>query len=262
MLGNSSGKRHSNYSQAVSNRIPPIMSFKSFMQAQHEDLAPEVFQRMYDQYHLLYLQDFSDSFFKASMVEEWFQDRYNPIRIQGLEEAAATRAVSESAALKASLVAHPKESVKAMCLDPPPNRKRAPTIVDSSSAAAPAGTTEDEEPKTAESISEMVTEDPTSAANVPIATKHLPGHEDRTLYISGIHAGCTKASLETAIISALAAVDDALVPERIIIAQPVWTNSHGVDKFERYEYLCHSTIFIFIFFYHNFLFHNADLPGS
>lgn len=34
---------------------------------------------MYDQYHLLYLQDFSDSFFKATMVEEWFQDRYNPI---------------------------------------------------------------------------------------------------------------------------------------------------------------------------------------
>lgn len=207
------------------------MSFKSFMQAQHDDLPPEVFQRMYDQYHILYLQDFSDSFFKASMVEEWFQDRYNPIRIHGLEEAAAVRAVSESAAMKASLVAHPVASVKAMCLDPPPNpnRKRAPTI------DATAAITEDASAdKPAEMSTEMVAGDSQDASSVPIATKHLPGHEDRTLYISGIHAGCTKASLENAITSALAAVDENLAPERIIIAQPVWTNTHGVDKFERY----------------------------
>lgn len=232
--GYNSGKRHqqSNYNPVSSNRIPPIMSFKSFMQAQHDDLPPEVFQRMYDQYHLLYLQDFSDSFFKASVVEEWFQDRYNPIRIYSLEEASAARAVTESAAMKASLVAHPTASVKAMCLDPPPNpnRKRAPTISD---AAAVAPEDAAEEHKPAEATNDMVTEENQAASNVLIATKHLPGHEDRTLYISGIHAGCTKTSLETAINSALAVVDETLVAERIIIAQPVWTNTHGVDKFER-----------------------------
>jgi hypothetical protein len=56
--------------------ITPLMTFKSFMQVQSDDLPPEVFQKRYEEYNLNYLVDFSDAFFKASVGEEWFQDRW------------------------------------------------------------------------------------------------------------------------------------------------------------------------------------------
>lgn len=219
------------------NRIAPILSFKSFMQQQRDDLPPETFQRMYDQYHLNYLQDFSDRFFEESMMEEWFQDRYSPVRIFAQQEATAARAGTESAALKASLLAHPAASVRAMSLEPPANAnphqkgKRGPVFEKVEVVEATAAASGDMEVS--------------AASDVPIATKHIPGHEDRTLYFSGIHASCTRSALWNAIVHALSPPVDAEapadqeetpLPERFLFAQPVWTNFDGNDKFERFAW--------------------------
>lgn len=217
------------------NRIAPILSYKSFMQMQRDDLSPETFQRMYDQYHLNYLQDFSDRFFKESMMEEWFQDRYSPVRIQAQEDAAAARAVAESAALRASLLAHPVASVKAMCLDPPPHPK-------GGNKRNGGANQEPAQETPAEPATEIGNGMEVAVSDVPVASKHLSGHEDRTLYISGIHASCTRSALHNAILHALAPpaeseaaneAEEGCVPERFLFAQPVWTNFDGNDKFER-----------------------------
>lgn len=220
------------------------MSFTSFMKSQqNEDLAPEVYQRMYDQYHLNYLQDFSESFFKASMVEEWFQDRYNPIRIHSLEQATAARASVESAVIKASLEAQPVETVRAMSLDPSaaaamPDRKRAQSV-----------STADVVPTSEEMVAVEATETSVAAApSVPLATRHISGHMGNTLYVSGIHACCTKIALQNAVTAALTAsateannTAGAVVPDRVVLAQPVWTSSDGIDKFERFAWIVFPT---------------------
>lgn len=103
---------------ASAQRILPIMSFKSFMQNQHDNLPPEAFQKMYDQYNIDYLSYFSDAFFKASMGEEWFQDRYNPINIVAIEKESAAWAVAESAKFKQELLSHTTEAIQACSLDP------------------------------------------------------------------------------------------------------------------------------------------------
>ena len=184
---------------------------------------------MYDQYNMVYLQDFSEAFFNASMVDEWFQDRYNPIRIHNQEQTLIPRAATESAAIAASLFAQPAETVKAMCLDPHVNtasdRKRAQSV-SASDGTASASTDE---------ISEDV-------PSVPLATRHITGHIDRTLYISGIHACCTKLALQNAVTAALALGSEAAAavvpaPDRIVMAQPVWTSTDGIDKFERFAWI-------------------------
>jgi hypothetical protein len=220
------------------NRIAPILSFKSFMQQQRDDLPPEAFQRLYDQYHLNYLQDFSDRFFEESMMEEWFQDRYSPVRIYAQEQATAARAATESAALKASLVSHPSASVRAMSLEPPTHTKGkrgSGGNVENVSESAPDATT-----AAAGEGMEV-----SAASDIPVATKHIPGHENRTLYFSGIHASCTRSAFYNAIVHALsppadpeaaAEVEEVPLPERFLFAQPVWTNFDGNDKFERFAW--------------------------
>ena len=192
---------------------------------------------MYDQYYINYLRDFSDRFFQESMMEEWFQDRYSPVRIVAQQEAAAERAVSESAAMKASLLAHPEASVKAMCLDPPAHAKGkrgAPdTVVATEPAAATATTTTEEDMAATENAVDMET----CSSDIPVASKHLPGHENRTLFIAGIHASCTRSALYNAITQTLADnvddTEDIPMPERFLFAQPVWTTFEGNDVFER-----------------------------
>ena len=108
----------------VKSAIAPLMSFKSFMQNQQEDLAPEAFQQRYDEYHLHYLADFSDAFFRRSLQEEWFQERYSPAKITALEQDTCAWAAAESGVIRDSLLARPAEVVAAMCLDPTPRRHR------------------------------------------------------------------------------------------------------------------------------------------
>lgn len=89
------------------------------MLTQPDDLAPEAFQTMYQQYNLQYLDDFSDAFFKTNMMEEWFQERYNPEKIIEMAKDNSEWAASESEAIKKSLLENTVATVSAMCLDPP-----------------------------------------------------------------------------------------------------------------------------------------------
>lgn len=98
--------------------MPPLMSFKSFMQTQREDLSPDAFQRLYEQYNLNYLNEFNNAFFAASMAEEWFQDRYNPLNIHRLEKEATDWAILEAGRIKESIKNHAAATVAAMSLEP------------------------------------------------------------------------------------------------------------------------------------------------
>lgn len=176
------------------------MSFKSFIQTQPEDHPPEIFQQMYEQYNIDYLGYFSESFFKASMGEEWFQDRYNPINIMNIEKESATWALDESRRFKQKLVDNPVSFIQACSLEPNARHRDADLAND----------------------------------EVVLSGKHLPGHENRTVYVSGIHACCPKAVLQTAITNALTnnGTEEGNKPDRIVISQPVW-HSRQLDKFER-----------------------------
>ena len=100
------------------NNVYPIMSFKSFMQTQSEDLPPDVFQKRYDEYNLEYINEFSNSFFNASKSEEWFQDRYNPLNIIKIERETCEWAKSESLNILNSIKERSEETIKAMSLEP------------------------------------------------------------------------------------------------------------------------------------------------
>ena len=94
------------------------MSFKAFMHTQRDDVPPDSIPRMYDQYTMTYLTDFSNNFFSASKTEEWFQDRYNPLNIHRLEKEAIDWALHEAAVIKESIQSHPLATVAAMSLEP------------------------------------------------------------------------------------------------------------------------------------------------
>ena len=69
-----------------------------------------------------------------------------------------------------------------------------------------------------------------------LAGKHFSGHENRALYVTGIHACCPKQFFKTIITDTLVGnentADPLPAPERILIAQPVW-NTRYLEKFER-----------------------------
>jgi hypothetical protein len=203
-------------------RVQPIMSFKSFIASQPEDLPPEVFQRQYEQYNIEYLQYFSESFFKASMGEEWFQDRYNPVNILTIEKESNQWAIEEAERFQISFNQHSEEFISSCSLEP--------------SAAL-------------SSSSHSVGDEGFHSG------RHLPGHENRAIYVTGIHACCPKQVLKAAIISALTSdiAESTNKPDRIIIAQPVWSVKN-LDKFERFALLSlfFSFLLHFILFPHFF----------
>lgn len=244
--------------QPPSAQIEPIMSFKKFMLTQHEDLPAEIFQKRYEEYNLDYLRYFSDSFFKASKGEEWFQDRYNPLNIVNMEKETSQWAKGEAERFKNQFLGNPQEFIAACSLEP--NRRNS-SINRRSTVAAPTPA-----PNTANDglaaleVSPVVRTDASDAvgnagdkitaatdtAVAPAATavstiseefsgKHLSGHESRTVYISGVHACCPKKVLRSAIINSLSERTNGredMKPDRILISQPVWS-TRSLDKFER-----------------------------
>eukprot|EP01033_Poteriospumella_lacustris_P009375 gene9375-6716_t len=216
--------------RASANPINPLMSFKNFVQNQTEDLPVEEFQRRYEQYNLDYLVYFSDSFFKASKAEEWFQDRYNPSNIVNMERDSAENSRIEAEKFKSALLRNPAEVIAACSLEPSARKFRksmssSKPVTDGNATAE--GTTDGGETVVAKS-------------NEDVAGRHFSGHENRTVYLSGVHACCPKSVLTGAIIARLRetnvensalSVED-MTPERILISQPMWSN-RVLDKFER-----------------------------
>ena len=242
------------------DRLYPLMSFKSFMQTQNDDLSPEAFQRMYEQYNLRYIQDFTTACFKTNLLEEWFQDRYNPARIVAVEDEISSWAAKESLCMKTSLLEHPNEVIAAMCLDPPdymgitsPSSRWANPIdsTDGVNNSKDASSHESSErpltTTTAEDGDDAVAAAGTLTDNlepVKVYGKHLAGHEDRCLIIHGVPAICPKYILRNAIIDAITSSNQqvqgedqnggggSLQPERIVISQPV-SSLVKQDKFDR-----------------------------
>lgn len=212
------------------DRLYPLMSFKSFMQTQNDDLSPEAFQRMYEQYNLRYIQDFTTACFKSNLLEEWFQDRYNPAKIVAVEDEMLPWAAKESLFIKTSLLEHPNEVIAAMCLDPPANVDMGISYSSSSRWANPIDNTEGASSNKDTPSHESTERSSTTAVTTTAATaedgddtvaaaatgtlidssepikvygKHLAGHEDRCLVIHGIPAVCPKHVLRNAIIDAI-----------------------------------------------------------
>jgi len=195
--------------------IPPMKSFKSFVQTLGDDLSPEVFTGKYEQYQLKYLEDFSDAFFNAHKKEEWFRERYDPLKLVELEQSTAEWAVAESINFKASIIGNPTKFIKSVCLDPVH-----PDVVKSSSQSE----------------------------------KLISGHEDRIVQLNGIPERCSKNQLKAFILNALSnpsknkysnddnarqpidGIAPCLPPERILISQPSWQRDAS-PRFERYAWL-------------------------
>jgi len=210
----------------VGGRMPPLMSFKTFAQSQREDVTQDSLQRLYDQYCWSYLQDFSKAFFSASMAEEWFQERYNPLHIHRLERDATEWGVAEAARIKQSVLSHPHATVGAMSLEP--------QTTSSGRHLQQRATTEKE------AVLDK-SRDEYRALN--ISGKHFSGHEHRAVYICGVHACCPKQIFKNLILEALAVGNGTShthtplpAPERIIIAQPLWS-TRFIEKFERYAWV-------------------------
>ena len=103
---------------SVHLHIESLKSFKNFMLAQADDLTAEAYQRRYEDYHLKYVEDFSDTFFRVSKGEEWFKERYNPLKMKEQEEENCEWAAKESALLLSTLLENPSAVITSMSLDP------------------------------------------------------------------------------------------------------------------------------------------------
>lgn len=174
--------------------MPPLMSFKSFMVHQVDEFAStEVYNQRYEDFHYNYIDDFSDVFFHNNKSEEWFGERYNPIKIQEKEVEVTEWSSSESAHFVQQLISNPTEFIKLASLDKSPDNQR-------------------------------------SAAAESINYNHIQDH-NKLVLITGVRANCPKSVFKAAIIDALTAKGLAL-PNRIVIAQPQWSADIPI-KFER-----------------------------
>jgi hypothetical protein len=222
-------------------RTVPLLSFKSFIQNQTEDLSPEIFQIRYDQYKIDYIEYFSDSFFHQSKAEEWFQDRYNPINIINTEKETLAWAKQEAERFRIFLKSCPKDFILSCSLEPSIRRGTASEI-----------------DKIDEKVDNQFRNTPFESGAficrhysylfrlICSIGRHLSGHENRTLYLSSVHACCPKKVLKSAIISALTSnmgkfAINEVTPDRIVISQPSW-GSRNVEKFERSAWVVMPTI--------------------
>ena len=98
--------------------------------------------------------------------------------------------------------------------------------------------------------------------SVVVTGKNFSGHENRAVYICGVHACCPKQTFKNLILEALASnsglnLNQAPLPapERIVIAQPIWS-TRNIEKFERYFVFLCEYIFLIGHFFHYYLFSN------
>ena len=56
-----------NTSLRIHQVIPPLVTFKTFMQHEIDDFTPEEFQKRYDEYNLQYVHDFCEAFFNVNI---------------------------------------------------------------------------------------------------------------------------------------------------------------------------------------------------
>lgn len=216
------------------------------MQDQKEDLLPEEFQKKYIDYHMEYLEYFSEAVFKQKMGEDWFQDRYNPLNIVSQETQTAQWAKEESLRIKSEFLSNPVEFLKAVSLDPVSYKGR--KSYDSNKKPDLELSKDDQEGTLETNINEQ---ESVPGLNSEIFGKHLPGHEKCTIYVTGVHASCSKQVFTNAVSAALRGIklsesssesttNDPMEPSRIILAQPTWSH-RDLQKFERNAWIVMSS---------------------
>lgn len=100
-----------------------MKSFKTFMMAQSDDTAHiDVYRKRYDDYQVEHCMRFNQFFFDANKGEEWFQERYDPLRRQEQLKETAAWAVNASAEMKAALERNTEAMLQACSLEPSANR--------------------------------------------------------------------------------------------------------------------------------------------
>lgn len=179
------------------------------------------------------MDNLSDEFFRVKKHEDWFRDRYDPSRLVEQEQNVKEWALKESLTFKSYFKDHVEEVLAAVDLDPlPPTRDHRGNESPDASKIAPQA----------------------------VISKHLPGHEQRTVYLAGIPESCTKNQLRSAVLAALANpltnrydLDNAVnqsslepdvviaAPERILVSQPTWS-SRLSPQFERNAWLVMPTV--------------------
>jgi hypothetical protein len=107
--------------------LPPMSNFRDFELQQKQQQAgsaggvledAKTADQLYGEYTLQYVQEVSDRFFENHKLEEWFLDRYDPLRLHEAEGRAQVWAREESRALAQELAASPLRAVHACCLEP------------------------------------------------------------------------------------------------------------------------------------------------
>jgi hypothetical protein len=99
--------------------LEPMESFKRFSRKpEHDTRSISEIETLYDEYQIQYAYTVSNNFFENHKVEEWFLERYDPLRQHSLEENACAWAAAESERFFQSVVQDPLEALKACCLEP------------------------------------------------------------------------------------------------------------------------------------------------
>mmetsp|Transcript_22792 Transcript_22792/g.33284 ORF Transcript_22792/g.33284 Transcript_22792/m.33284 type:complete len:1021 (-) Transcript_22792:386-3448(-) len=250
-------------------RLDPMKSYKNFILTQPDDDAPpEEFQRRYNEYRIQYTKDMSNYFFEKNKCEEWFRERYDPLVQQNMEAEARAWAAKESQRIHQMIVDNPVAAVESFRLYMP-DRRGAVRVADTEEAPPPPpeASVEGKEVNSVHSDSAEAQMDQTkdynkedrdtvvssapgpsntpspgvhsagTAAASPASGHHFDGHRERTLYLTGIPATCSRAILAQAVKAALAHAASNNSPvgslERLSLAQPTWNSRLGRQCFDR-----------------------------
>ena len=213
-------------------RIPPIVSLQTFKNNQNDAAPLHLVHSRYEDLINHYVRDFCDVFFHANKGEEWFQERYHPCKIAQQEKDGVEWARSSSKEIFDSLINAPTNFINSCNLDPIDWNKRQKVEGSGNTNDVTVTVTVNDTNDAIEVIDDSKEVDENADKNNDTASneelksycgKHIPGHEDRAVYISNIHAGCPKSVLKSIICDKLQAAEIPL-PERIVIGQPAWTS--------------------------------------
>lgn len=284
------------------NAITPLLTFKNFLSTTSDEAVstnPEIAQRKYEEYQVDYISNFSKSFFERNSHEEWFIERYDPLKQQQIEKDTCLWSIAENKHFYDLFHMKPVEDASDSM---PINEQVLHHIVtkmrleqtgqfsSNNAGKSIAGASVDQGPvedaSTAADDGLIVVNNSNSdvTVSVPPASstaddipshiasdsgKYIPGHLDRTLYLTGIHANCPKQIVKDSIFSVVKILEleqegsedaDAevspflqqvkshsvelgldedsdiydLIVDRLLISQPTWTNR---GKFERSGWL-------------------------
>lgn len=179
--------RHASHSNALYplSAHPMLKSYKTFMLSQTDDAPPEVWIRRYNDYQAQHVSSFVSMFFENNKTEDWFSERYDPAKRQALLQETRAWAVAESEQFRASAAGEPEKMLLACSLEP-----------------------------TA-----------TKAKESPALTgRHISGHVDCTICLSGVPSSCSKAGLRSSLLEALPDV------VRLAVSQPRWIQTKEIGR--------------------------------